>query len=61
MHCELQWASGKGTRFHFTEISVKKHMLSEALDAKAFRTLRMGDDPFSRQPIEKNKTKEVKT
>ena len=32
---------GKGTRFLFTEKSVEKYMLSENLDAKAFRTLGM--------------------
>ncbi len=29
----------------------EKHMLSETLDARAFRALGMGDAPFPRQPI----------
>ena len=33
----------------------EKHMLSETLDARAFKALGVGDDPFPRQPLEENK------
>ena len=48
-------AGAKEPGSFFTETSVKKHMLSEGLDAKVFKTLGMGDAPFPRQPFQKIK------
>jgi len=52
--------TGKGTRFLFTGYTVEKHMLSESLDAEAFKTLGMDENPFPRQLFEKNQMKEDK-
>jgi len=39
----------------------EKHMLSETLDARAFKALGVGDAPFPRQPIGRTKSRRIMT